>query len=238
LLTDAPLLIVKHRQKFHSAKRDKNFALNDARKKLSDSAFRNHPRYPMRFTKAEVIAEFARQDRSYRLAVISTHWLRGGSHYKPSAIEEARGLRMVALGREIPYSDLAELLQDDATQPIVTSDFILNQLHALIRAPFELLRDYCEDYDKAAPGHQLVQRLQKSPWYQFTRLVRNAVSHNFRYDFRDSDKKRMPITWRGITLTEDWHGKPITYETFWHKPGYELFLEMRAFAEALPEVPV
>jgi hypothetical protein len=32
------------------------------------------------------------------------------------------------------------------------------------------------------------------------------------------------------------NGKPITHETFWHKPGYELFLEMRAFADALPEL--
>ena len=36
-------------------------------------------------------------------------------------------------------------------------------------------------------------------------------------------------------LTYDLHGKAITYESFWHKPGYELFLTMRAFADDLPE---
>jgi len=190
----------------------------------------------MRFTKTDILEEFNRQDRSYRLAIISTHWLQGGSQYKPSAVDEARGLRMIALGRSIPYSDLAEMLENDSTRLVITSDFILNQLHALIRVPFELLHDYCEDYDKAAPGQHLVNSLQKCPWYQFARFVRNAISHSFRYDFREADKRRLPITWRGITLTEDLNGKPITHETFWHKPGYELFLEMRAFADALPEL--
>lgn len=148
----------------------------------------------MRFRKTDIVEEFARQDRSYRLAIISTHWLRGGSQYKPSVVEEARGLQMIALGEAIPFSDLADMLEDDAARLVVTSDFILNQLHALIRAPFELLRDHCEDYDKVVPGRNLVYDLQMCPWYQFARLVRNAVSHNFRYDFGDADRKRLPIT--------------------------------------------
>jgi hypothetical protein len=44
------------------------------------------------------------------------------------------------------------------------------------------------------------------------------------------------ITWRGMTLTPDLHGKAISFESFLHKSGYELFAAMRAFAEALPEI--
>jgi hypothetical protein len=32
-------------------------------------------------------------------------------------------------------------------------------------------------------------------------------------------------------------GRPMTPDIFWHKPGCELFLEMQAFAEAMPDVP-
>ena len=39
-----------------------------------------------------------------------------------------------------------------------------------------------------------------------------------------------------MSLTYDLHGKSVTYESFWHKPGYELFLTMRAFANDLPEL--
>lgn len=143
---------------------------------------------------------------------------------------------MQALGKWISYSDIADLLEQDATRFSITTDFALNQLHALIRAPFELLSDYCEDYDKAVAEGRLVADFRGAPWYDFARIIRNAASHNFRFHFSKGDRGRLPVTWHGISLTEELDGKAMTYEFFWHKPGYELFLEMRAFAEALPEL--
>ena len=190
----------------------------------------------MRFTKQEVLAAFEREDTSYRLAILSTHWLRNTAPFKPSAAHEAKGLSMRVGGQWVSFSDIAERLEQQGREAVV-SDFILTQLHALIRAPLELLDDYCEDYDKEVPGAELVTRLRTLPWYWFAKVIRNAVSHNFRYVFGKRDRQRLPLSWNGITLTEDLDGKPITYETFWHKTGYELFLQMRTFAEALPEIP-
>lgn len=191
----------------------------------------------MRFTKSEILAEFDRQDRSYRLAIISTHWLQGGTQYKPSAAEEAKGLRMRVADSWISFSDVSDILETDTLRLAITSDFILNQLHALIRGPFELLSDYCEDIDKKEPPRQLLRSLKETAWYPFARIIRNAISHNFHFGFSEGDKRQMPITWNGITLTEDLNGQALTYKFFWHKPGYELFLEMRAFAKVLPELP-
>jgi hypothetical protein len=191
----------------------------------------------MRFTKSDILEEFNRQDRSYRLAIICSHWLQGGTQYKPSAVDEARRLRMQALDKWISYSDLADLLERDPTRLVITADFVLNQLHALVRAPFELLSDYCEDFDKAVPDSQLVTAFRAADWYEFARIIRNTVSHNFHFRFSKYDRSRLPIMWRGISLTADLEGKTMTYESFWHKPGYELFLAMRGFAEALPEPP-
>jgi hypothetical protein len=188
----------------------------------------------MRFTKAEVVEAFEREDTSYRLAILCTHWLRDTAHFQPSAIDEAQGLNMQASGRWIPFADLAKKLEQQMPRDAIVSDFILTQLHALIRAPFEILSDYCEDYDKEVSNGELLNGLKRTDWYWFARMIRNAISHNFCFDFR-YDKSRLPVTWRGITLTEDLQGKPITYEFFWHKPGYELFLEMKAFAASLPE---
>ena len=143
---------------------------------------------------------------------------------------------MKAFDNWISYSDLADLLEQDPSRLAITSDFVLNQLHALIRVPFELLDDYCEDYDKAKPGRDLIKELRAANWYAYARAIRNTVSHNFRFDFSKYDKSRFPITWRAMSLTHDLHGKAITYELFWHKSGYELFLTMRAFADSLPEL--
>jgi hypothetical protein len=192
----------------------------------------------MRFTKSEVLDEFVRQDRSYRLSIISSHWLQGGAQYKPSAAEEARSLHMGVLDRWISYSDLAGLLEQDTSRFSITTDFVLNHLHALIRVPFELLGDYCEDYDQAVPGGNMLKQLRTVDWYEYARAIRNTVSHNFRFDFSKYKAEKFPITWRDISLTADLHGKPITFESFWHKPGYELFVSMCSFAEALPELSI
>jgi hypothetical protein len=189
----------------------------------------------MRFTKAEVLETFKREDTSYRLAIICTHWLRNTANFKPSAADEARGLKMKAGGQWISYADLADELEQQIPRDAIVSDFILTQLHALIRAPFEVLSNYCGDYDKENPDSHLLRDLKATDWYAFTRIIRNAVSHNFRFEFRDSEKRRMPITWRHISITAELDGKAMRYDTFWHRPGYELFLEMRAFANAMPE---
>lgn len=136
----------------------------------------------------------------------------------------------------VSYSDLAELLEQDSHRFSIVTDFVLNQLHALIRVPFELLGDYCEDYDRAGPGRTMVKQLRATDWYEYARAIRNTVSHNFRFDFSKYKAHQLPITWRGISLTAELDGKAISFESFWHRSGYELFVDMRAFAEALPEV--
>lgn len=142
----------------------------------------------------------------------------------------------MAVGNKwVTYGDLGAMLDHDIVKIQVTSDFVLNQLHALIRAPFELLRAYCKDYDEANREQSLIPLLKSTPWFEFTRLIRNAISHTFRYQFTERDKLRLPITWNGITLREELDGQAMTYE-LWHRPGYELFVEMRTFARAMPEI--
>ncbi|MGP7985668.1 hypothetical protein [Rhodoblastus sp.] len=184
--------------------------------------------------KTEVLEWFDKQERSYRLALLCTYWIRDTAPYKPSVSEAARGFLMEVHGQWLSFADLAEMLEQQSSRDALSSDFILNQLHALIRAPFGILEDYCKAYDKAGLTLCLWQKMQTTSWFQFTRIVRNAISHNFHFMYRPAD--RLPIAWNGITLSREMEGQPITYE-LWHKKGYELFLEMKAFAEALPEAP-
>jgi hypothetical protein len=59
-----------------------------------------------RFMKSDLLNQMERQDRSYRLAILASHWLRGGEHYAPSAVHEARALSMEAEGKWIPTRTL------------------------------------------------------------------------------------------------------------------------------------
>lgn len=188
----------------------------------------------MRLTKTEILDYFNREDKNYRLAILCTHWIRDTAPFTPSAISEAKSLSMTIAGQNIAFLDLAAELEDSDRREIISSRFLLNHLHSLIRLPFELLNDYCEDFDKAAKQSALKDKLKSMPWYQYARLVRNAVSHNFRFIFNKGDKSKLPVTWNAITIDESYEGKVITHETLWHRRGYELFMEMREFADSLP----
>jgi hypothetical protein len=113
---------------------------------------------------------------------------------------------------------------------------VLNELHALIRVPFKLLRNYCADYDHAAPGRMMMNELRATDWYDYARAIRNTVSHNLSFDFSKYKMEKFPITWRDVSLTAELHGKVITFESFWHNSDYEPFVTMRSFAEVLPEL--
>ncbi len=104
----------------------------------------------MRLKKVEILDYFNREDKNYRLAMLCTHWVRDTGPFTPSAISEAKSLSMMIGGRRIAFSDLAAELEDSHRREVSSSEFLLNHLHSLIRLPFELLKDYCEEFDKAA----------------------------------------------------------------------------------------
>jgi hypothetical protein len=87
------------------------------------------------------------------------------------------------------------------------------------------------------PSSALLKEMKSKPWYAVAYIDRNAVSHNFHIEFGKL-RDQLPIRWSTVLFTKEMEAQPMTATIFWHKSGYELFLEMRAFAEALPEASV
>ncbi|MGY8678554.1 hypothetical protein Q2941_12200 [Bradyrhizobium sp. UFLA05-153] len=106
---------------------------------------------------------------------------------------------------------------------------------AHIRVPYELLDDYCDDYDKATPGRSLSKQLRAADWYEHARAIRHTVSQNFRFDFSRYKPENFPITWSGISMTPELHEKASLSPRSGRRSGYEFFVAMRSFAKALPE---
>lgn len=79
---------------------------------------------------------------------------------------------MRAGDRWVSNNDLAALLSDPTQRELLSSYFLLTYLHTLIRAPFELLSDYCEDFDRVSPGQLLLNGMKSTPWYGVAYIVR------------------------------------------------------------------
>ena len=63
----------------------------------------------------------------------------------------------------------------------------------LLKEVFRLTQSYCYD------SRQL-KEMESSDWYQFTRLIVNSLSHDFKWKFHKKDKQYLPITYKGETL--------------------------------------
>lgn len=51
--------------------------------------------------------------------------------------------------------------------------------------------------------------MKEESWYQVARLIANSLSHNFRIEYRQNDRKYLPLEYNGIVLKESDQGKPI-----------------------------
>ena len=73
--------------------------------------------------------------------------------------------------------------------------------------------------------------MKAEPWYQFCRLVRNCIAHNFIFEFRQHDVSILPARWRGREITAAYDGQELPLALFGYEQAWEMFVEIRTFAE-------
>jgi hypothetical protein len=120
--------------------------------------------------------------------------------------------------------DIAAALRDPAGRRQMLSEYASLLSRAIIKEGFEAIKAYC------ALTHQDAS-LRSQPWYYFARTVRNAVSHDGYIHFNDSERKRLPITWRTYTIDASSEGQPVGAVLPSHLDVLWLAAEMRVFVE-------
>ena len=58
------------------------------------------------------------------------------------------------------------------------------------------------------------QILFRAPWYRFLRMLRNSLSHNMKFRFRDYDKLKLPVSWSNLTITIEMDDELLPMEGF------------------------
>jgi len=91
---------------------------------------------------------------------------------------------------------------------------------------FEAIKRYCEEMDQ-------VEKMRAEPWYQFTRIMRNSLTHTQRWNFNRYDLTRLPVTWRDKTVDASMDGHEPDFEFYDWWDGCELWEEMNEFARSL-----
>ncbi len=124
----------------------------------------------------------------------------------------------------LSFEQVANLLKNPNNRDIAAKEFIKMLLRALIKESFELIKDYCDDSKQ-------ISVFVDQTFYQFARMIRNSLSHNFRFEFNKYDKTFLPVTWKGRTITIAMDRSYLELSFFGYVETWELFAELQSFAQ-------
>ncbi len=103
-----------------------------------------------------------------------------------------------------------------------------NAALAVVQSTFyAMLSDSYEACKAAGPA-----KLRGQEWYHFARHVRNAISHNGRWHFKNG--AGLPATWRRMTIDQSMQGHEIGGFIGWFD-GLQLGATMQLFVSGLPD---
>lgn len=131
----------------------------------------------------------------------------------------------LSIPRPFDEKEVVALLNDRNVSKIAFSELYDTVHRAALKELFEITKHYCDTTGQ-------MDLLMAQPWYQFWRIVRNCLSHDFRFRFRDHDRKMLPVSWRAVTIEESMEGKPLTHGVLSREQLLAFIEEVRGFVDA------
>ena len=99
------------------------------------------------------------------------------------------------------------VFESDELLALATNQLRKSVLRNCLKEMFELVKTYGLETNQ-------IKLLRASPWYQFLRMIRNSLSHDFCVRYNENDLKQLPITWSGLTLTVTMNGGELPMAGF------------------------
>lgn len=99
------------------------------------------------------------------------------------------------------------VFESDELLALATNQLRKSVLRNCIKEMFELVKTYGLETNQ-------IKLLRAAPWYQFLRMMRNSLSHDFYVRYKEHDLKLLPITWAGLTLTAAMDGSELPMAGF------------------------
>ena len=104
-------------------------------------------------------------------------------------------------------------------------EFLKSNFRNLLTVSWEIVGDYCKN-TRQDP------KLRNQPWYQFFRIIRNSLSHDFRFNVpKDRAGNFLTATWKDRIITGADHGNLIPLSFLGWLGYWELYLELYFFVK-------
>jgi len=124
----------------------------------------------------------------------------------------------------IEFKQVANMMKKESDRKIACKEFVNMGLRILIKETFELIKDYSKETRQ--------ERIFKSQnCYQFARIIRNCLSHNFKFQFNKCDKTLLPLSWNNKTIDSSLDSTHLQLSFFGYVEAWELFDELHSFVK-------
>lgn len=123
-----------------------------------------------------------------------------------------------------PHDGIEPLLKDDKALKIAVGQLYDTVHMNSVRDLFEITKQYCKNTKQE-------KKLTSMPWYQFWRILRNCFSHNFKFEFNDYDKEKLPVSWGGLTIDLSLEGKSLTHGNLSREKVWLFLKEIHQFID-------
>ena len=113
--------------------------------------------------------------------------------------------------------------QNDREKHVVSvMELYKSMRRALIKESYEVLKSYAKKTNQSL-------KLEQANWYRFATIIRNAITHDFHFEFSKYDLNAMPLTWKNVMIDCSLKGNPISDEQLPHGVSFDLHMEMNDF---------
>jgi len=167
--------------------------------------------------KAELISQLENAKNTYILGLAAISLFSNDKSYP--ILEESHA----SFGTyNIDFVQVRNLLSIKNDRDIAIKEYLTSHIRALIKESFELIKNYCEENNQ--------ENIFKSEsWYQFARMIRNCLSHNYKFEFNGYDRSILPVSWKSKTIDISMDGSHLKLEFFGYVETWELFNEYQNF---------
>jgi hypothetical protein len=139
-----------------------------------------------------------------------------------SKSELLQGLRNINC---IKLYQISTMLRKPLEREAMLFEFIKMSVRMLIKETFEFMVEYTNRTSQT-------EKLKEQNWYNFAKILRNALSHNMRIEFKyKSYEKLLPVSFNGKIIDKNMAGSELTFDLFGLDDYTKLFLVIYEFAE-------
>ncbi len=100
---------------------------------------------------------------------------------------------------KVDFSTLADSLSKDNQYETIIKHMTNLAIKNAVTDYFESIMKYCEQTKQFSV-------LKNQQWYNYAKLIRNGLSHDYQWDFSRQKKSIFPVTYKQIIIIYDLHG--------------------------------